>query len=162
MKVIGSFSAFILFAPQVAFGADYCQTINNFKTAVGCALSLMSYAVVLLVGFALISFLYGLLKYVSEGGNAEARTKASLFIIYGTIGLFVMISVYGLVNVLLDTFGFSDYGGASSSVDGGTFDVYGGSSDSGTNNNYDPYAEQPGGTSDTGGNLLRPPFSSGD
>lgn len=123
----------ILLAPRLVFGAgtELCQSIRDFKGFVGCGLAILTLAVPLLIGFAFLSFLYGLLKYVADGANAESRTKASQFIIFGTIGLFVMISVYGLVNVLLNTFSYGGAGGTGgagvlldSSGSGGVYDPY--------------------------------------
>jgi FtsH-binding integral membrane protein len=103
--------------PRLVLGADatsLCTSIQDFKGAIGCAIGLLTPVVALLIGFALVVFLYGLLQYVSKGDNAEERTKARDFIIFGIIGLFVMISVWGLVGILLNTFS-----GSSSSGSGG-------------------------------------------
>jgi hypothetical protein len=119
-KEVGFFLLTLLLVPQITFGASasLCQNITDFKSAIGCALGALSLVVPLLIGFALLAFLYGLLLYVTEGASSEGRTKASQFIVYGTIGLFVMISVYGLVSVLLNTFAFSGSGGSAGGASG--------------------------------------------
>ncbi len=59
--------------------------------------------VVLLVGAAVVIFIYGIiLKIFSEGGEKAEEGKQYMF--WGIIGLFVMISMWGLVNILQGTF----------------------------------------------------------
>ena len=57
----------------------------------------------IIFGLAFIVFLWGMYKYISaadEGGKEEGRN----LIIYGIIGLFVMVAVWGLVKVIDETF----------------------------------------------------------
>ena len=58
----------------------------------------------LIIGVAVLLFLYGVLKYVTAGGDPEKRTEARNTMIWGIIAIFVMVSVWGLVNVLTSTF----------------------------------------------------------
>ena len=54
------------------------------------------------IGVAVLMFLLGVLKYVTakdENAQKEARMK----MLYGIIALFVMVSVWGLVNILGET-----------------------------------------------------------
>jgi len=60
--------------------------------------------VLVLIGIGLLLFIFGLVKYVSAGGDEDEVKKAKSFIIFGIIALFVMLSVWGLVNLLSDTF----------------------------------------------------------
>ena len=59
--------------------------------------------ITVIFGLAFIVFLWGVFKYIraaDEGGKEESRN----LIIYGIIGLFVMLAAWGLVNVLINTF----------------------------------------------------------
>jgi heme/copper-type cytochrome/quinol oxidase subunit 2 len=58
----------------------------------------------LIIGVAVLLFLFGVLKYVTNGGDPEKRTEARNTMIWGIIAIFVMVSVWGLVNVLTNTF----------------------------------------------------------
>ena len=62
--------------------------------------------VALLIGLAFVVFLWGIYKYVSSA-SLEGKEGARTTIIYGLVGLFVMLAAWGLVNVLLGTFGFT-------------------------------------------------------
>lgn len=58
-----------------------------------------------LIAVGVIIFLIGVVKYIKSGDNEDERKKGREFMIYGIIGLFVMVSIWGLVALLIDTFG---------------------------------------------------------
>jgi membrane protease YdiL (CAAX protease family) len=63
----------------------------------------------LLFAIAFIVFLYGVFRYFILGGADEAqRESGRQFILWGLIGFVVMISLWGLVNVIANTFGFGN------------------------------------------------------
>ena len=62
----------------------------------------------LIVGLALLYFLVGVFKYIQSVDNEEKRKEGTAMMTYGIIALFVMVSVWGLVNVLKNTFELSD------------------------------------------------------
>ncbi|HET9641659.1 MAG TPA: hypothetical protein VFP46_02325 [Candidatus Paceibacterota bacterium] len=65
----------------------------------------------LLFAVAFIMFLYGIAKaYIFSGGEADAVAQGHRLILWGLIGFAVMISIWGLVNVVASTFGL---GGAT-------------------------------------------------
>jgi Type IV secretion system pilin len=60
----------------------------------------------LLFAVAFLTFLWGIFEYFIAGGaNEEKRKQGKSFILYGLIGFFIMMSVWGLVNVVVNTFG---------------------------------------------------------
>lgn len=63
------------------------------------------YIIPLIIGLAVITFLYGVGKYVTAGGEEAEREEARYTILYGIIIIAVMVSVYGLVRFVLNTFG---------------------------------------------------------
>ena len=67
-------------------------------------MDILSQVIILLVAFAVVFFLYGILKYITAGDDEDKRTKMKNVMIYGIIGLFVMISFWGIVNILINTF----------------------------------------------------------
>lgn len=61
----------------------------------------------LIFAIAFLTFIWGVYQYLIAGAaDAEKRDKGRNFIIYGIIGFFIMVSVWGLVNVVVRTFGF--------------------------------------------------------
>ena len=67
-------------------------------------MNILSQVVILLIALAVVFFLYGILKYITAGEDEERRNKMRNLMIYGIIGLFVMISFWGIVNILVNTF----------------------------------------------------------
>ena len=64
----------------------------------------LSPAAYLLIGLAVVFFLVGVVKFMFSAGDVEKRKEGRTMMIYGIIGLFVMVSVWGLVGILTGTF----------------------------------------------------------
>ncbi len=65
-----------------------------------------NYLVVLIIGMTVLVFMYGLMKYMFKGRESDsARTEGRKLMLWGIIGIFVMISVWGLVGILSNTLG---------------------------------------------------------
>ncbi len=67
-------------------------------------------AVPLLFAIAFIVFLYGVAQaYIFSRGDQEGVSKGHKHILWGVIGFAVMISIWGLVNVVANTFNLGGY-----------------------------------------------------
>ncbi len=67
-----------------------------------------SVLVPLLFAVAFIVFLYGIARaYIFSHGEPEEVSKGHRLILWGLIAFVVMISVWGLVNVIANTFGLT-------------------------------------------------------
>lgn len=71
-------------------------------------LDILDIVVVLIVALAVVYFLIGILKYITSGGDEDKRKEAGKMMTFGVIGLFVMISFWGIVNILVNTFDLDD------------------------------------------------------
>lgn len=72
----------------------------------------------IIFALAFIVFLYGVAKaYIFSGGSEEGVKQGHRLILWGLIGFVVMISLWGLVNVVATTFGLTG-GGAPGSAGG--------------------------------------------
>ncbi len=98
-----SITLLLFSAPSAVFAA--ASTLNDIEAA---ALELLNAVVPLLIAAAVVFFLWSVLKYINSGDNAEARAQAKALMIYGVIAIFVMVSLWGLVNVLADAFDLND------------------------------------------------------
>lgn len=83
---------------------DKCKTPNDFKEVVSCFTGMIDLVIPLIIGLGVLLFIWGLIKYVTAGGDEKARVEGRNYIIYGIIALFVMVSVWGLVSILTNTF----------------------------------------------------------
>ena len=70
-----------------------------------------------LFAIAFIVFLYGVAKaYIFSAGEPEKVSEGHKLILWGIIGFVVMISLWGLVNVVANTFGLWGYGAPKTPV----------------------------------------------
>ncbi|OGZ11568.1 MAG: hypothetical protein A3D67_00180 [Candidatus Lloydbacteria bacterium RIFCSPHIGHO2_02_FULL_51_22] len=86
----------VLFAPLPVFAVTITDIIVTL-------MGLLALVVQIVFGLAFLVFLWGIYKYIraaEEGDKAEGRNT----IMYGIIGLFVMVAVWGLVAVIKGTF----------------------------------------------------------
>ena len=88
---------FAFLAPLPVFAQTTIKTIIEEITR------LLGLVIPLLFGLAFVVFLWGMYKYISSA-ETGAKEEARNIIIYGIIGLFVMVTVWGLVKVLQTTF----------------------------------------------------------
>ncbi len=61
--------------------------------------------IALLFAVAVLSFLWGMANYVRKAENENERKKAQDAIMYGVIGLVIMVSVYGIMRFVMNTLG---------------------------------------------------------
>jgi len=59
--------------------------------------------ITLLFVVATAVFLWGIINYVIAGGDEKKLDQAKNYIIYGLIGLFVMVAVWGIVNAVCNS-----------------------------------------------------------
>jgi hypothetical protein len=58
------------------------------------------------IALAFVAFVWGVVNYFFINGEDEgSREEGKQFILYGVLGLAVLLSVWGLVNMLLSTLG---------------------------------------------------------
>jgi len=61
--------------------------------------------ILFLFALALVFFLYGVLRYLLNPDNEEVRKGSKQHILWGIIGMFIMVSVFGIMNLILNTIG---------------------------------------------------------
>lgn len=88
------FIAAMMLSPFVALAANDFETI--IKTVSGWAIGLIN----LLLIIATLVFLWGVVKYISAGGDAAKIKEARSYILWGIVGLAIMGSVWVLVRFL--------------------------------------------------------------
>ena len=86
-------------APVAVFAAG---TLTDVITTVG---NLIGSIVPIIIAIALVVFLWGIISYITAGDDPKKKEATRGYMIYGIIGLFVMVSVWGLVRILQSTFG---------------------------------------------------------
>ncbi|MEK7514587.1 MAG: pilin [Patescibacteria group bacterium] len=95
------FLSILTLAPSIAFAQP-----QTFSQVVDTILNIGNLAMPFLVALALFIFISGLVKFLSRGGSEESVKEGKKLMLWGIIALFMMLSVWGIVRILLQSFGF--------------------------------------------------------
>lgn len=96
---------YILMAMALAPSLAFARSISDIIS--GTIRPIIDIVVPLLIAVAVVIFLYGVVRYMTSGSDDEKRKEARSVMLYGIIGLFVMVSIWGLVSILSDTLGLN-------------------------------------------------------
>jgi len=96
-------SGLALAFPFVAAAADLGSILDEIR-------SLVDTIIPLFMVIAVAIFLWGIIKYITAAGDEEKAKTARGYIIYGLIGLFVMVAFWGIIRVVASTFGVEQGG----------------------------------------------------
>lgn len=108
-------SGFVLgLAPVMAFAQVGAQNLGCNVTGTGTTIGgmlckineLLGTVVPILIALGVVYFIWGVISYVI-GTDEETKKSAREKIIYGIIGLAVIIGMWGLVGILNRTFGIT-------------------------------------------------------
>jgi hypothetical protein len=98
LPAVASAATFVNQGEVVAIGTQIVAVINEF-------------IVPLLFAIAFVVFIWGVFQYLILGaGNPDKRKEGVQLILWGIIGFFVMVSVWGMVNLLVGAFDFGGQG----------------------------------------------------
>ncbi len=118
--------ALVLLLPLVSFGqalpspntttsntssSPVCQnlfngSIDTLKDIIDYGTCLIKKSIIpLLYVIAIAVFVYGVIQYFLNPSNVKEREDAKKYILWALLGLFVLVSISGLVEILRNTFG---------------------------------------------------------
>lgn len=80
------------------------ETPTTFASVINILIRTLNLLIPLIIGLALLSFIYGLFLYIGQAGDESKRKEGLSYIVYGIIGFFVMVSVWSLIGILTGTF----------------------------------------------------------
>ncbi|MBI2023397.1 hypothetical protein HYT01_02415 [Candidatus Giovannonibacteria bacterium] len=72
--------------------------------------AILNQVIPILMILATVIFLWGIITYITAGGDEEKIKSGRRFIVFGLVGLFLMVSVWGIVGVLMNTFDLNGAG----------------------------------------------------
>jgi len=61
--------------------------------------------IILAFAFAMVVFLWGVFQYVRGAADVKARETGRSHILWGVIGIAIMFSVFGIMNIISNTVG---------------------------------------------------------
>ncbi len=81
--------------------------VNPITTLLGNIRGWVNTIIPILMAIGFVVFLWGIVKYITAGGDAEKEKEARGYIIYGLIGITVMVAIWGFVAFILTTVGIN-------------------------------------------------------
>ncbi len=81
--------------------------LTDFKSLIDLFLSYIGRLIPLVIAMTLLVFLWGIFKLVFSAQSEKSVEEGARYVTIGIVGLFVMVSVWGLVRILTMTF-FND------------------------------------------------------
>lgn len=76
---------------------SYNSLIDNILTFI------VNPIVLLMIGVAVLYFLWGVFQFIINAESPDKRKEGGMQILFGVIGLFIMVTAYGIVNLILGT-----------------------------------------------------------
>lgn len=58
-----------------------------------------------MIVLAVVYFLWGVVQFILGAESEEKRREGQMHMFYGIIGLFIMVSVFGIMSVICNTIG---------------------------------------------------------
>ena len=98
-------SALVGLSPIVALAQNYSpsQGVSGLFNFAGW---ILNKAVPLIISIAVVWFIYNVFMF-TIAGDEDKRKAAKTGMVWGIVGIFVMVSIWGLVAILQSTFGTS-------------------------------------------------------
>ncbi|MEX0935108.1 MAG: pilin [Candidatus Paceibacterota bacterium] len=94
-----------LIFPNIAHAAECSTPPCNLTDLVFIVFDLIELAVPLIFALAILFFLWGVFNFIFiNQNNPEKREEGKKFMIWGIMSIFVMVSLWGIVNLLSNTF----------------------------------------------------------
>lgn len=88
----------LVLIPQVSFATTFTQLVVFFVDKI------INPAIAVIIGLAAVYFFWGVAKYILHSDDTKMREEGRNMMIYGIIAIFVMVSIWGFVNLLNNTF----------------------------------------------------------
>ena len=85
------------FSVKIAYAS-----VDSFMSKVGA--QIINPLIIFLFALAVVLFLYGLVEFIGNGANDEKKTTGKSHMIWGIVGLTIMMGVWFILGVILNTF----------------------------------------------------------
>ncbi len=96
---------YILVSTIVLFPIAVFAATNTLRDLIGLLAGYLNDALALFMGLAVLIFVYYIVMYfIKPNEGATDRAKAGAYVMYSILGFFIIFSMWGLVNILSNTF----------------------------------------------------------
>lgn len=93
---------------QIPSLAD-CDTKKTLACVINDIIGYLNLTLYLLMAIAILMFVWNVINYFIKPN--ENRKDAGTYVMYSVIGFFVILSIWGIVNIVNNTFGLGNSGG---------------------------------------------------
>ncbi len=90
------------FSTKIAYAADVNTFVANVSTQI------INPLIKVLFALAVIFFLYGVFEFLINQENDEKRTSGKKHMIWGVIGIAIMMGVFTIMGMIIQTLGIQD------------------------------------------------------
>lgn len=97
--MIKSFSSDFMILANTLPIARYIYRINE---------QILNPIIMVLFAVALIVFIWGLISFIQGASSPDARKTGQKHLLWGLVGMVIMLSVYGIISMLLSTFNIDE------------------------------------------------------
>ncbi len=86
----------MIFSTNVAYASvdSFIQSVNK---------QIINPLILLMFAVAMVYFLYGMLKFFLNADNEENRTEGKQHMIWGVVGMTIMMGVFAILSLILNT-----------------------------------------------------------
>ncbi len=85
--------------PQIAYAATFEQLIAKVVQ------NIINPIVGILFALAFLFFIWGGARFILRADDENEVTQGKQHLIWGLVGMFIMVAVYGIINLVTGTFG---------------------------------------------------------
>lgn len=89
-----------VFAPAIVSA----QAITDVNSLTNKLTNLGNVAIEILIAFAVLYIIFNVVRYIMAAEDPEKRKSIGMAVLWGIVGLFIILSIWGLVNILSNTF----------------------------------------------------------
>ena|SRR3989344_8512926 len=89
------------FFPNTAYAS-----LNSFIANVNS--SIINPLITLLFALAIVFFLFGIFQFIANQENEEKRTAGKMHMLWGVVGIGIMMGVFMIMNIILSTLDVTD------------------------------------------------------
>ena len=90
-----------LFSPKIAYA-----NLDSFLTNVNS--QIINPLISFLFALAIIYFLYGVFQFIGHQDNEESKTTGKAHMLWGIVGITIMLGVWTILGILLNTLDIKD------------------------------------------------------
>jgi len=90
--------------PTSAPVAGAVSIAGNYKVLLQSIITnIVNPVITLMVAIAVIYFLWGVFQFIRNAESPDERKKGGMNMLWGVVGLFLMASAYGVINLIIGT-----------------------------------------------------------